>query len=169
MARKPRPAAGGTPATDALVAAGVSFTVHAYEHDPAERHFGDETIARTGLDPRRVFKTLVVETGAGRPPLAVGVVPVAGQLDLKAMASALGVKKVELADPRAAERSTGYVVGGISPLGQRTPLPTVIDASAQAFGTVFCSAGKRGLQVELSPADLAHVTGASFAPIARQA
>lgn len=167
MARK-RPA-GGTPATDALTAAGVAFTLHSYEHDPAERHFGDETVAVTGLDPARVFKTLVVDLGSGRPPLAVGVVPVAGQLDLKAIATALGVKKADMADPRAAERSSGYVVGGISPVGQRTPLRTVIDESAQGFATIFCSAGRRGLQVEVAPADLARVVGATFARIARQA
>lgn len=167
MARTKQP--GGTPATEALTAADVAFTLHAYDHDPTERHFGDETIAALGLDPARVLKTLVVDTGSGRPSLAVGVVPVAGQLDLKAMAAALGVKRVEMADPRAAERSTGYVVGGISPLGQRTPLPTVIDASAAGFGTVYCSAGRRGLQVELAPADLARVARARFAPIARRA
>lgn len=167
MARRAA-AGGGTPATDALAAAGVAFTLHAYDHDPSERHFGEETIAALGLDPARVFKTLVVDTGTARPSLAVGVVPVAAQLDLKAIAAALGVKKVELADPRAAERSSGYVVGGISPMGQRTPLPTVIDASAQEFATIYCSAGKRGLQVELGPDDLARVVGATFAPIARR-
>lgn len=159
---------GGTPATDALAAAGIRFTLHSYEHDPGERHFGDETIAVLGLDPERVFKTLLVDTNpGGRPELAVGVVPVAGMLDLKAMASALGVKKAEMAKPADAERSSGYVVGGISPLGQRTPLPTVIDETAQLFDTVFCSAGKRGLQVEVAPEDLARVTGASFGDIAR--
>ena len=159
MARK-RPA-GGTPATDALTAAGVAFTLHSYEHDPAERHFGDETVAVTGLDPARVFKTLVVDLGSGRPPLAVGVVPVAGQL--ACTTSSTGPR------PRAAERSSGYVVGGISPVGQRTPLRTVIDESAQGFATIFCSAGRRGLQVEVAPADLARVVGATFARIARQA
>lgn len=166
MARRKAP--GGTPAMDALAAAGVPFTVHSYEHDPNERHFGDETIASLGLDPARAFKTLVVDVGSGRPPLAVAVVPVGGQLDLKAMATAVGAKKVELADPRAAERSSGYVVGGISPLGQRTPLPTVVDSSARGFPTVYCSGGKRGLTLELSPDDLARVAGATFAPIARQ-
>lgn len=166
MARK-KQTPGGTPATDALAAAGVSFTVVTYDHDPDERHFGDETIAALGLDPARVFKTLVVDTGVGRPPLAVGVVPVAGQLDLKAMAAALGVKKVDLADPKIAERTTGYVVGGISPIGQRTPLRTVIDTSAEGFESIYCSGGKRGFQVELAPGDLARVTGALFAPIAR--
>ena len=166
MARKP--AAGGTPATEALAAAGVAFTVTSYAHDPKERHFGDETIAVLGLDPARVFKTLLVDTHpGGRPELAVGVVPVAGKLDLKAIAAALGVKKAEMADPRDAERSTGYVVGGISPLGQKTQLPTVIDETALLFDTIFCSGGKRGLQLQLAAEDLARVLGATFAPIAR--
>lgn len=162
-------ASGGTPATDALTAAGVPFVLHAYDHDDAlTRHFGDETIAVLGLDPQQVFKTLIVDVSPGpRPQLAVGVVPVAGHLDLKAMAAALGVKKAEMADPAAAERSSGYVVGGISPLGQRTPLPTVIDETAELFDTIFVSAGKRGLQLEVDPEALAATLGASFAPIAR--
>lgn len=156
---------GGTPATDALTAAGVEFTIHAYEHDPDERHFGAETVAVTGLDPHRVFKTLLVEVGPRQ--MAVGVVPVAGMLDLKAIAAALGVKKAEMADPKAAERSTGYVVGGISPLGQRTPLPTVIDASAQEYDTIYVSGGRRGLSLEVAASDLATVIDATFAPIGR--
>jgi len=156
-----------TPATRALDEAGIGYVLHPYDHDPANRHFGDEAAAALGVDTLRIFKTLIVETGAGRPPLAVAVVPVAGQLDLKAMAAALGVKKVDLADPSAATRSSGYLVGGISPVGQKTPLPTVIDETAELFDTLFVSAGRRGLQVELSPADLARVTGARFADIAR--
>ncbi|WP_347347010.1 Cys-tRNA(Pro) deacylase [Nigerium sp.] len=154
----------GTPATDALTAAGVPFEVGFYTHHDDETHFGAEAAAQLGIDPARLFKTLVVDAGGG---LAVAVVPVAGMLDLKAMAHALGVKKAEMADPKAAERSSGYVVGGISPIGQRTPLPTVIDASAQDFSTIYVSAGKRGAQVELAPADLAAVTSGSFAPISR--
>ncbi len=156
-----------TPATRALDRAGVGYTLHAYEHDPANRHFGDEAATALGVDPLRIFKTLVVDVGTGRPPLAVAVVPVAARLDLKTMATALGVKKVELADPALASRSSGYLVGGISPFGQKTPLPTVIDETAELFDTVFVSAGRRGLQVELSPADLARITHGSLADIAR--
>lgn len=156
-----------TPATTALEAVGIAYTLHPYDHDPANRHFGDEAAAALGVDPLRIFKTLVVETGTGRPPLAVAVVPVAAQLDLKAMAAALGVKKVDLADPAAAARSSGYLVGGISPIGQKTPLPTVIDETAELFDTVYVSAGRRGLQVELAPGDLLRVTGGEFADIAR--
>ena len=162
MAKQPKP--GGTPATVALKAAGVAFTLHPYTHADGERHFGDEATAALGLDPARVFKTLVADLG-GRA-LAVAVVPVAQQLDLKAFAGALGAKKAGLADPAAAQRSSGYVLGGISPLGQRTALPTVVDASALAFATVFLSAGRRGLQVELAPQDLVDVTRAEVAPIA---
>lgn len=157
----------GTPATVALEAAGIAHTLHPYDHDPANRHYGEEAAAALGVDPLQIFKTLVVDTGGPRPGLAVAVVPVAGQLDLKAMAAALGVKKVELADPALAARSSGYVLGGISPIGQRTALPTVIEEAARLFDTIFVSAGKRGLQVELSPADLARVTDATFADIAR--
>ncbi|MCW5954013.1 MAG: Cys-tRNA(Pro) deacylase [Propionibacteriaceae bacterium] len=156
-----------TPATRALDNAGIRYTLHAYDHDPANRHFGEEAATALGMDPSRIFKTLVVDVGAGRPPLAVAVVPVAGQLDPKAMAAALGVKKVDLADPAAATRSSGYLVGGISPIGQKTPLPTVIDETADLFDTVFVSAGRRGLQVELTPADLALVTAGRFADIVR--
>lgn len=159
------PPTGGTPATEALTAAGVAFTAVAYTHHDDATDFGAEVIRETGRDPEQVFKTLVVATGPRS--LAVGVVPVSGRLDLKALASALGVKKVELAPPATAERSSGYVIGGVSPLGQRTPLPTVIDETAQLFDTVLVSGGKRGLQVELAPDDLAAVTGATFAPIAR--
>ena len=164
MARKDR-AAGGTPATDALVAAGVPFTALEYTHHDDATDSGAEVVRETGRDAEQVFKTLVVSTG--RRDLAVGVVPVAGMLDLKAMAAALGVKKVEMAAPAVAERSSGYVVGGVSPVGQRTPLPTVIDETAQLFDTVFVSAGRRGLQVELAPADLLAITGATWGDIAR--
>ena len=156
---------GGTPATAALTRAGVAFTLHPYAHVDGQRHFGDEATAALGLDPARVFKTLVAEVAGQRPPLAVAVVPVAQQLDLKALAAALGAKKAAMADPAAAQRSTGYVLGGISPLGQRTALPTVVDASALTFPTIYLSAGRRGLQLELAPADLVAVTGARVATV----
>ncbi|MEU1347025.1 Cys-tRNA(Pro) deacylase [Streptomyces sp. NPDC005795] len=155
---------GGTPATVALTAAGVEFTVHAYEHDPASASYGEEAAEALGVSPDRVFKTLVADVD-GR--LTVAVVPVAGSLDLKALASATGGKRATMADPAAAERTTGYVRGGISPLGQRKRLPTVLDASARSHATICVSAGRRGLEVELSPTDLAALTNAAFAPIGR--
>jgi Cys-tRNA(Pro)/Cys-tRNA(Cys) deacylase len=153
-----------TPATAALTRAGVAFRTHTYRHDPSVDSYGEEAAAATGVPAERIFKTLLVDTGRG---LAVGVVPVSGSLDLKAVASALGVKKVVMADPAAAERSTGYVVGGISPVGQRRALPTVIDDSARAYSSVFVSGGRRGFEIELAPEDLATVTRATFAPIGR--
>lgn len=156
--------ASGTPATVALTAAGVVFTQHTYDHDPSARSFGLEAAEVLGLPPEQVFKTLLVDTGTG---LAVAVVPVAGQLDLKAMAGALGVKKVSMADPAAAERSSGYVVGGISPVGQKRALPTVVDESAELFDVVYVSGGRRGLDLGLAPSDLVAVTGATVADIAR--
>ncbi|MFL6175874.1 MAG: Cys-tRNA(Pro) deacylase [Ornithinibacter sp.] len=154
----------GTLATVALTAAGVAFSQHAYEHDPTARSFGLEAADVLGLPAEQVFKTLVVDTGAG---LAVAVVPVAGQLDLKAMADAVGAKRVTMADPAAAQRSSGYVVGGISPIGQKRRLPTVVDESAELFDVVYVSGGRRGLDLGLSPADLVRVTGADVADIAR--
>ena len=148
----------------ALTAAGVAFSQHAYAHDPAAGSFGLEAAEVLGLPPEQVFKTLVVDTGAG---LAVAVVPVAGSLDLKALAAALGVKKVTMADPVAAQRSSGYVVGGISPVGQRRSLPTVVDESAVLFDVVYVSGGRRGLDLGLSPADLVRVTRAVVADVAR--
>ncbi|NHA68338.1 Cys-tRNA(Pro) deacylase [Phycicoccus flavus] len=161
MARR---APSGTPATAALTAAGVAFTQHPYAHDPAAPSYGLEAAQVLGQPPEQVFKTLLVDTGDG---LAVGVVPVAGSLDLKAMAGALSVKRVTMADPAAAERSTGYVVGGISPVGQKRRLPTVLDSSAGLFDVVYVSGGRRGLDLGLSPADLVAVTGAVVADIAR--
>ena len=155
-----------TPATVALTRANVPYTVHAYEHDPAAGSYGREAAAVLGVDAERVFKTLVADVD-GR--LTVAVVPVSGQLDLKALAGAVGGKRADMADPRAAERSTGYVVGGISPLGQRKALRTVVDASALDHSTVFVSAGRRGLDVELAPADLVRLTGAVVAPVGRPA
>ncbi len=164
MARH-RPSDGpSTPATVALDRAGVAYSRHPYEHDPSAAGYGLEAAAALGVEPSRVFKTLLVDTGT---TLAVGVVPVDGRLDLKAVASALGVKSVTMADPAAAERSTGYVVGGISPVGQKRALPTVLDETAYAFDTVYVSGGRRGFDVGLSPADLQAVTHGVRARIAR--
>jgi Cys-tRNA(Pro)/Cys-tRNA(Cys) deacylase len=141
--------------------------VHAYDHDPAAPSYGAEAAHAMGVDAGRVFKTLVVSVAAAaKRVLAVAVVPVDRQLDLKAAAAALGHKRAEMAAAADAERATGYVVGGISPLGQRRRLPVVVDASAMAFATVFVSAGRRGLEVELAPDDLVDLTGAVVAEVA---
>ena len=155
--------ATGTPATQLLTAQGVAFTLHPYEHDPRAEAFGDEAAAALGIVPERIFKTLIAAVDA---TLTCAVVPVAGRLDLKALAAAVGGKRAGLADPAAAARATGYVVGGISPLAQRSRLPVVVDESAAGFETVYVSAGKRGLQVELAPADLVRLSAARLAPIA---
>ena len=152
----------GTPATAALTAAGVPFVLHPYTHDPSAASYGAEAAEALGIDPSRVFKTLMVDV-EGR--IAVGIVPVSGSLDLKAIAAALGAKKAAMADPAAAQRRTGYVLGGISPLGQRQPSPTVLDSSALALDTVLVSGGRRGLDIELAPADLVRLTNAIAAPI----
>lgn len=156
----------GTPATAALAAAGVPFVLHPYVHDPATASYGTEAATALGMDPARVFKTLMVDV-EGR--LAVGIVPVSGTLDLKAMAAALGAKKAAMADPAAAQRRTGYVLGGISPLGQRLPSPTVLDSSALALATILVSGGRRGLDIELAPADLVRLTAAVTAAIGSRA
>jgi Cys-tRNA(Pro)/Cys-tRNA(Cys) deacylase len=152
----------GTPATVLLGRQGVAHRVHTYAHGSGAA-YGPEAAELLGLDPQRVFKTLVAEVDGA---LTVGVVPVGGSLDLKALAAAVGGKRARMADVTAAERATGYVAGGISPLGQRKRLPTVLDASARDLETLFCSGGRRGLEIELAPADLARLTGARFAPIA---
>lgn len=162
MAKKA--AAGGTPATAALTRARVPFTVHTYEHDPAATSYGLEAASALGLDPERVLKTLLTSVD-GR--LVVGIVPVSGQLDLKAVAAATGGKRATMADPADAERVTGYVVGGISPIGQRNALPTVLDASALVHPTVFVSGGRRGMDLEIAPTDLVAATRATLAPIRR--
>ena len=154
--------AKGTPATALLTKERVVHTLHPYDHDPRAQAYGDEAAAALGIDPERIFKTLIA-TVDGK--LACAVVPVAARLDLKGFAAALGGKRAELADPAAAARATGYVVGGISPIAQKTRLRVVVDESASGFDTVYVSAGKRGLQVELRPADLVRVTGARLAPI----
>jgi Cys-tRNA(Pro)/Cys-tRNA(Cys) deacylase len=152
----------GTPATALLDKQRVAHTLHSYDHDPRHESYGLEAAEALGLVPGRVFKTLVVDLDG---QLAVGVVPVTGQLDLKALASALKGKKAKMAEVAAAERATGYVAGGISPLGQKKRLPVVLDVSAQEFDTIFCSAGRRGLEVEIAPTDLARLTNAVVAPI----
>ncbi|GAA2352938.1 MULTISPECIES: Cys-tRNA(Pro) deacylase [Streptomyces] len=164
MPKKTRKNSAGTPATTALTAAGTEFTVHSYEHDPAAPSYGEEAAQALGVAPERVFKTLVASVD---DRLTVAIVPVSATLDLKALASAVGGKRATMADPALAERTTGYVRGGISPLGQRKRLPTALDASASGYETICVSAGRRGLEVELSPKDLASLTDAVVAPIAR--
>ena len=154
----------GTPATLLLEREGVPHTVHAYEVDQHVRSYGQAAAAAMGVEPERMLKTLLA-TVDGR--LVCGVVPVAGTLDLKALAGAVGGKRGAMADPAVAERSTGYVVGGISPLGQRTRLPTVVDETAELWDTVVVSGGRRGLSVELAPADLVRLTGAVVADVSR--
>ena len=153
----------GTTATLALERAKVTFTLHEYAHDPRHDSYGLEASEALGVPPERVFKTLVAAVDGS---LAVGVVPVHRQLDLKALAAAAGGKKAVLAEVAAAERASGYVAGGISPVGQKRRLPVVIDASALALATMFCSAGRRGLEIEIAPADLVKAAGATVAPIA---
>ena len=152
-----------TPATVALRAAGIPFTEHAYTHDPANTNFGLEAATALRLDPDRVFKTLLADVDG---KLVVGIVPVTGKLDLKRLAAAVGGKRATMADPAVAERKTGYVVGGISPIGQKTAHPTVIDETAELWDTVYVSGGRRGLDLELAPADLVRATNATLADIA---
>lgn len=152
----------GTPAIALLVKQKVAHQVHEYDHDPRSASFGQEASDLLGLPAERVFKTLVAEVDGN---LTIGVVPVAGQLDLKALAAAAGGKKAKMADVAAAERATGYVAGGISPLGHRKRLPVVIDSSANAYDTIFCSGGRRGLEIEVAPADLIRLATATVAAI----
>lgn len=154
-----------TPAIDLLKKNRAEHRVHSYQHDPKSASYGLEAAEKLGLDPARVFKTLLASTE--RNELVVAVVPVAGTLDLKALAQAAGAKKMEMAAPAAAQRATGYLVGGISPLGQKKRLRTFIDVSARAHPTVYVSAGRRGLEVELAAEVLAEHTAASFADIGR--
>jgi Cys-tRNA(Pro)/Cys-tRNA(Cys) deacylase len=154
---------GVTPAIRVLEAAEVPFTLHPYDHDPGTESFGEEAASALGLDPDRVFKTLVVT--ADRGP-AVAIVPVLRRLAPKAVAVALGVKRVEMCAPAEAQRITGYVVGGISPFGQRRRLPTVVDATCQSYDVVYVSGGRRGLDVGIAPDDLIRVLAAVAAPIA---
>jgi len=164
MARKDK--AGGTPATVALARAGVAFDLHPYEHgtETGRHAYGMEAVAALGLDPAQVFKTLVARVD-GR--LVVAVVPVSGSLDLKALAAAVGGKRAEMAEAADAERATGFVVGGISPVGHRSRLDVVLDVTATGLDRVYVSAGRRGLQMSLAPGDLVAVTGARVAPVGR--
>ena len=154
----------GTTATVALERAKIPFALHEYVHDPRADSFGLEASAALGVPPERMFKTLVATVDGGA--LAVGVVPVHRQLDLKALAAAVGGKKAVMAEVAAAERATGYVAGGISPVGQKKRLPVVIDSSALELPTMFCSAGRRGLEIEVTPGDLIKAAGAKLAVIA---
>lgn len=154
-----------TPAIQLARARGITFEVHEYAHDPGAESYGLEAADKLGLDPARVFKTLVVALD-GRA-LAVGLVPVAAMLSLKAIARVAGAKKATMAPAPDVERATGYVLGGVSPLGQKKRLKTFIDASARSFDTLYVSAGRRGLEIELSPTDLATLTGATFADLAQ--
>lgn len=166
MSKKKR-GSQGTPATVALDQAGVAYTAHLYEHSPDAASFGLEAAAALGVPPERVFKTLLADVD-GRQ-LVVGIVPVSGSLDLKALASAVGGKRASMADAAVAERTTGYVVGGISPLGQRKQLPTVVDSTALAYETIYVSGGRRGLDLELPPSDLIRLTAATTTSIGRPA
>ena len=160
-------AKAATPAVATLIAAGVDYELLPYEHRPGESAFGDEAVralAGSGLVPEQIFKTLLISLDRGAD-LAVAVIPVPATLSLKAAAAALGRAKATMADPAAAERSSGYVVGGISPLGQRKPLPTVIDSSVLTWERILCSAGKRGLQMALAPDDLVRLTNAVTASV----
>jgi Cys-tRNA(Pro)/Cys-tRNA(Cys) deacylase len=152
-----------TPAIDLASKHNVVFTVHQYQHDPSVESYGDEAAANLGFDPNRVFKTLVVELNTGE--LAVGIVPVSGSLNLKTIAAATQAKKAVMADKLKVQRTTGYVLGGVSPIGQRKQLTTIIDSSANNFDSILVSAGKRGLDIELSARDLASLCKAIFAPI----
>lgn len=154
-----------TPAIDLLKKAKAAHQVHSYSHDPKAASYGLEAAEKLNLEPARVFKTLLAASEKGE--LLVAVVPVAGTLDLKALAQAAGVKKADMADPNAAQRATGYLLGGISPLGQKKRLRTFIDESAQQHSTIYVSAGRRGLEVELAPTLLAQLTQGSFVSIGR--
>lgn len=167
MGRRSR-TGGATPAVRALTTAGVEFTEHPYEHDPTAQSYGLEAAEAIGVAPERVYKTLLAQTDLpANHGLVVGIVPVIGQLDLKALAAAVGAKRATMADPALAERTTGYVVGGISPVGQKRALTTVLDSSARSHTTVLVSGGRRGLDLELSPSALVALTSATTASIAK--
>lgn len=152
-----------TPAINSAKKANICYQIHQYDHDPANKSYGDEAAAKLKINNRRIFKTLVVELN--HKTLAVAVVPVATLLNLKTLSLIFGVKKIKMANPGDVQKSTGYVTGGVSPLGQKKRLKTIMDESAKKFETIYVSAGKRGVQIELSPQDLADLTGAEFSPI----
>lgn len=154
-----------TPAVIAAEKAGVNIEIHEYEHDPLATSYGEEAAQKLGVEAGAIFKTLVVETD--RHQLAVGIVPVLNSLNIKAMAAALGVKKIQMAEKSKVERSTGYILGGVSPIGQKKKLPTIIDQSAVDFPLVFVSGGRRGLDIALHPNDLVELCSAKLSPIAR--
>jgi Cys-tRNA(Pro)/Cys-tRNA(Cys) deacylase len=155
-----------TPAIKAAIKAKISYTVHHYQHDPAAGSYGREAAEKLGIAAERVFKTLVVELDG--KTLAVGIIPVSGSLNMKQLARAAGAKKAAMAEKAAVERATGYVLGGVSPLGQKKRLLTFIDGSATSFPTIFVSAGRRGLEIEVKAADLATLTGAAFVKLGDQ-
>lgn len=152
-----------TPGINAARKANIPHTIHEYEHDPASESYGLEAAEKTGVEPARVFKTLVVAIDG--KDLVVGIVPVTGLLSMKLIARAAGGKKAAMADKALVERATGYVLGGVSPLGQKKRLKTFIDDSALNFDTIFVSAGRRGLEIELAPRDLAGLVGGGFFPL----
>lgn len=154
------------PAIDQARRAKIEYALHEYQHQPGRDSRGMEAAQKTGVAAERVFKTLVATLGSGE--LTVAVIPVAERLNLKILAKAAGAKKAMMAEPASVERSTGYVLGGVSPLGQKRRLLTLIDTSAEKFSTMFVSAGRRGLEIELRPADLARLTGARFTNLCRQ-
>jgi len=155
-----------TPAIVLLDQHGVEYQIHRYDHDPSADSFGMEAAEVLGLDPRMVFKTLMVRLDGDRGPLVVAIVPVAGMLDLRALARAAGAKRASMAAVADAERATGYIAGGISALGQQRTHPTFIDESAEICDRIYVSGGQRGLDVSLAPTDLIRLTGAAVAPIA---
>ncbi|MFH2093612.1 MAG: Cys-tRNA(Pro) deacylase [Pseudomonadota bacterium] len=154
-----------TPAINSLKKAKIPYQVHTYDHDPASKAFGEEVVEKLAVSADQVFKTLVVSMD--NQELAVAVVPVSRQLDLKLFSKVLNAKKVKMADHHLVERTTGYVLGGVSPVGQKKQLKTVIDNSAHSFETIYVSGGKRGLQIELAPADLAAQTRAVYGDIGK--